>query len=155
MSLRCNYMRKFFTLFAGLTFLLFSMSLSAKGFADENLHYVITYKWGLIHKDAGDATLSLRNNGKDYNIMLAARTKPWADRFYQVRDTLCHTQKSRMKKGNMGKTSSNIHIRAVMSKDIALASEKTRKVIFRNPKKHSRQQDRYMTCCLYSTTCAS
>ena len=81
-------MRKFFTLFAGLTFLIFSMSLSAKGFADENLHYVITYKWGLIHKDAGDATLSLRNNGKDYNIMLAARTKPWADRFYQVRDTL-------------------------------------------------------------------
>ena len=81
-------MRKFFTLFGGLTFLLFSMSLSAKGFADENLHYVITYKWGLIHKDAGDATLSLRNNGKDYNIMLAARTKPWADRFYQVRDTL-------------------------------------------------------------------
>ena len=110
--------------------------------------------------------LSLRNNGKDYNIMLAARTKPWADRFYQVRDTLLG--KIRMndlrplsytkiahEKGNMGKTSSNIHIRAVMSKDIALASEKTRKVIFRNRKNTPSNRDRYMTCCLYSTTCAS
>ncbi len=62
--------------------------LAAKGLENEKLHYVITYKWGLIHKDAGDATLSLRNNGTNYELMLAAKTKPWADRFYQVRDTL-------------------------------------------------------------------
>lgn len=55
---------------------------------DEKLHYVISYKWGMIHKDAGEATLSLRNRGGEYDIMLAARTKPWADKFYQVRDTL-------------------------------------------------------------------
>lgn len=55
---------------------------------DENLHYVISYKWGLIHKDAGEATLSLRNRGQNYDIMLAAKTKPWADKFFQVRDTL-------------------------------------------------------------------
>lgn len=60
----------------------------ANSFSNEDLHYVITYKWGLIHKEAGTATLSLRNNGSNYNIMLAAKTKPWADKFYQVRDTL-------------------------------------------------------------------
>lgn len=70
-------------LFAGI-----SLTASATSFKNEDLHYVISYKWGLIHKDAGVATLSLRRNGSNYNILLAARTKPWADRFYQVRDTL-------------------------------------------------------------------
>lgn len=55
---------------------------------DETLHYVISYKWGLIHKDAGEATLSLRNKGNEYDVMLAAKTKPWADKIYMVRDTL-------------------------------------------------------------------
>lgn len=63
-------------------------SVMKASFHNEALHYVISYKWGLIHKDAGDATLSLNNNGTNYNIMLTAKTKPWADRFYQVRDTL-------------------------------------------------------------------
>ncbi len=63
-------------------------------FADETLRYVISYKWGLIHKDAGEATLSLRRRGSNYNIMLAAKTKPWADRFFQVRDTLLATVKA-------------------------------------------------------------
>ena len=57
-------------------------------FNNESLKYVISYKWGLIHKDAGEATLSLRKDGNRYNIMLTAKTKPWADKFYQVRDTL-------------------------------------------------------------------
>ena len=61
---------------------------AATPFQNEDLHYVISYKWGLIHKDAGDATLSLRRHGDNYNIMLAAKTKPWADKIYQVRDTL-------------------------------------------------------------------
>ena len=71
-------------------FLLFSLSFSAQatGWEDESLHYVISYKWGLIHKDAGEAVLSLKNRGTEYNIMLSAKTKPWADKFYQVRDTL-------------------------------------------------------------------
>ncbi|MEE1023308.1 MAG: DUF3108 domain-containing protein [Muribaculaceae bacterium] len=63
-------------------------SASAAQFANEKLRYVISYKWGLIHKDAGEATLSLHRNGSNYSIMLAARTKPWADKFFQVRDTL-------------------------------------------------------------------
>ena len=62
--------------------------ISASGFADETLHYVVAYKWGLIHKDAGEATLSLRNRGSEYFITLTGKTKPWADGFYMVRDTL-------------------------------------------------------------------
>ncbi|MBD5172994.1 MAG: DUF3108 domain-containing protein [Bacteroidales bacterium] len=60
----------------------------AVSFNNEQLRYVISYKWGVIHKDAGDATLSLRKQGDRYDVMLAAKTKPWADRFYMVRDTL-------------------------------------------------------------------
>ena len=57
-------------------------------FADETLKYVITYKWGLITKDSGDATLSLKNQGSKYYIKLTGKTKPWADDLFQVRDTL-------------------------------------------------------------------
>lgn len=63
-------------------------AFAAEAFQDETLRYVISYKWGLIHKDAGEATLSLRRKGDNYNIMLTAKTKPWADHIYQVRDTL-------------------------------------------------------------------
>lgn len=81
-------MRNLLYIFILLSTALTPVKVIAKGFTNEKLHYVITYKWGLIHKDAGDATLSLRNNGTNYDLMLAAKTKPWADRFYQVRDTL-------------------------------------------------------------------
>ncbi len=57
-------------------------------FSDETLHYVITYKWGLITKDSGDATLSLKNRGPNYYIKLTGKTKPWADGMFRVRDTL-------------------------------------------------------------------
>ncbi len=59
-----------------------------KSFSDETLDYVITYKWGLIHKEAGTARMSLKNKGSDYEITLTGKTKPWADKVYQVRDTL-------------------------------------------------------------------
>lgn len=65
-----------------------ALRVGAADFANEDLHYVITYKWGLIHKEAGTATLSLRSSGNDYRLSLTARTKPWADRVFQVRDTL-------------------------------------------------------------------
>lgn len=71
-----------------LAFCTFSSSAFAAGFKPETLHYVISYKWGLIHKDAGEATLSLKNNGGVYDIRLTARTKPWADKIFMVRDTL-------------------------------------------------------------------
>jgi hypothetical protein len=62
-------------------------------FADEDLSYVVEYKWGLINKDAGTATMSLRRDGTRYNAKLAARTLPWADKLYRVRDTLSVTMK--------------------------------------------------------------
>lgn len=70
----------------------------AEKFANETLKYVISYKWGLVHKDAGEATLTLRNSGNNYNVMLSARTKPWADKIFMVRDTLKATiQKNTLK----------------------------------------------------------
>ena len=63
-------------------------NIYAKGFSDESLHYVVSYKWGLVNKDAGEATLALKRVGNNYDITLSAKTKPWADRFYNVRDTL-------------------------------------------------------------------
>lgn len=66
-----------------------AMGASAQSnFQNETLRYVITYKWGLIHKDAGEAVMTLRNNGSTYNITLTGKTKSWADGFYKVRDTL-------------------------------------------------------------------
>lgn len=64
---------------------------SAVTFPDETLHYVVSYKWGLIHKEAGDANVTLRNRGNNYEMTLIGKTRPWADRFYSVRDTLLAT----------------------------------------------------------------
>jgi len=60
----------------------------ASGFSNESLHYVITYKWGLIHKEVANATLSLHNQDNNYVMTLTAKTKPWADKIFEVRDTL-------------------------------------------------------------------
>lgn len=56
--------------------------------ASETLHYVITYKWGLINKEAGDATLTMQTSGTESSLTLTARTRPWADKVFAVRDTL-------------------------------------------------------------------
>lgn len=64
-----------------------SVSAETK-FADETLKYVITYKWGIITKDSGEAILSLKNQGSKYYIQLTGKTKPWADDLFKVRDTL-------------------------------------------------------------------
>lgn len=55
---------------------------------DEDLRYVVLYKWGFINRDAGEATLSLRADGEVSHAQLAARTMPWADKVFRVRDTL-------------------------------------------------------------------
>lgn len=51
-----------------LVLIFFGMQSYAKEFKDETLNYVISYKWGLIHKDAGEATLKLRNSGNKYKL---------------------------------------------------------------------------------------
>lgn len=55
---------------------------------DETLHYNVMFKWGLINKKAGRATLSLHRTDTAYISTLTARSEPWADRFFRVRDTL-------------------------------------------------------------------
>lgn len=65
--------------------------MSGAGFPNEKLNYVVSYKWGLVHKDAGDATITLNRQGGHYNITLYGKTKSWADKFFEVRDTLQST----------------------------------------------------------------
>lgn len=77
-----------------ILFATFVAACSAYEFSNERLNYVISYKWGLIHKDAGTASLTLQRSGSHYNVMLDARTKPWADKFYRVRDTLMATMRT-------------------------------------------------------------
>lgn len=64
---------------------------TAHQFTDETLHYKVSYKWGLIHKNAGTATMALRVKGNSATATLYARTDPWADKFYNLRDTLITT----------------------------------------------------------------
>lgn len=54
----------------------------------EKLKYVVTYKWGLINKEAGDAILTLNDRGNYYDIKMTAKSHPWADKVFMVRDTL-------------------------------------------------------------------
>ena len=57
-------------------------------FSNEKLNYRIMYKWGLVNKQAGHATLSLKSTPKTYELLLTAASEPWADNFFKVRDTL-------------------------------------------------------------------
>ena len=78
-------------------FLLVLINISV--YADtEKLNYVVTYKWGLIQKDAGDVEITKKPKGEGYELKLVAKTKPWADRIYKLRDTLIsNTQRDRYK----------------------------------------------------------
>ncbi|MCH5238696.1 MAG: DUF3108 domain-containing protein [Muribaculaceae bacterium] len=71
--------------------------LTCSAFAStEKLNYVVTYKWGIIQKDAGDVEIYTTPHGNGYELKLIAKTKPWADHIYKVRDTLVSiTEKQR------------------------------------------------------------
>lgn len=83
--------RRFLTLIVALAATILIPLSACAAFSNETLRYVISYKWGMVHKDTGEATLSLRNSGGKYNITLTAKTKPWADKIFMVRDTLRST----------------------------------------------------------------
>ncbi len=71
-----------------------AVSLHAINFSNETLNYRVTYKWGLINKNAGTAKLTLTHDGHDlYTGVLTARSDRWADRIYSVRDTLISVMK--------------------------------------------------------------
>ncbi len=64
------------------------MSANEISFNNEKVNYKVMYKWGLVNKQAGTATLSISNHGANYITKLTAKSDPWADNFYMVRDTL-------------------------------------------------------------------
>lgn len=57
----------------------------------ETLNYKVMFKWGIVQKQAGRATLQLKQQGNTFVATLFARSEPWADRFYSLRDTLTST----------------------------------------------------------------
>lgn len=65
-----------------------SLHLCVNASTSEKFNYIVTYKWGLINKDAGEVEIIKQPKGDGYELKLIARTKPWADRIYKVRDTL-------------------------------------------------------------------
>lgn len=69
--------------------------LSAAGkvshFNDEVLNYKVMFKWGLVQKQAGRATLKLTSAPDKFVATLYARSESWADHFYSLRDTLIST----------------------------------------------------------------
>lgn len=68
-----------------------SFSAQASEIKEETLHYKVMFRWGLVHKQAGRATLTLKNSGAHFTAALYARSEKWADRFFSVRDTLVST----------------------------------------------------------------
>lgn len=88
--------RLFLSLTYFLSFLLTSFGAFAsrpaksglQGLGREHLNYVVTYKWGLIQKDAGTADMYLTESPAQYTVKMTAKSKPWADKIFMVRDTL-------------------------------------------------------------------
>lgn len=60
----------------------------SRKFSNESLNYKVMFKWGIVQKQAGRASLSITNVHDKYHAKLTARSEHWADRFYRVRDTL-------------------------------------------------------------------
>lgn len=67
---------------------LFAFPVHGFEFKNEKLNYRVMYKWGLVNKQAGHATLSLHSDASVYRLTLTAASEPWADKFFKVRDTL-------------------------------------------------------------------
>ncbi len=73
-----------------LSILMACTAVCASAFSpsNETLNYKVMYKWGLIHKQAGTATITLRPGGAGYKAVATAKSAPWADKIYRLRDTL-------------------------------------------------------------------
>ena len=71
-----------------ISLIAFSLSAEDISFENEQLNYKVMYKWGFVQKQAGTASLTITNKNDMYITKLTARTDPWADPLYTVRDTL-------------------------------------------------------------------
>ena len=81
-------MKQAITVIFALACCLLGHSSPAKVFIGEQLDYEIVFHWGIIWKHAASATMSFGQSGQGYSAKLTARTVSWADKLYQVRDTL-------------------------------------------------------------------
>lgn len=67
---------------------------NSRTFDNETLRYKVLYRWGLINKTAGYATIRMLPGGaEECRAQLTAASEPWADRFFRVRDTLNSTMR--------------------------------------------------------------
>lgn len=82
---------KSWTIAMALAIVSLNFATAGVKFDNETLKYKVMYKWGLISKVAGYATLDLRTGGSDYKASLVAKSAPWADKLYPLRDTLFST----------------------------------------------------------------
>lgn len=73
---------------AAMVLAIHAIALAAK--PAESLNYRVMFKWGLVNKQAGTVNLSTfsKDGGSRFEALLTARSAKWADRFYEVRDTL-------------------------------------------------------------------
>lgn len=57
---------------------------------NETLNYRVAFKWGMVNKTAGRVTVKMTTSPSDdtYKAVVYARSEPWADRIYSLRDTL-------------------------------------------------------------------
>jgi hypothetical protein len=88
-----KFRRRCIAMFLAAVAAISSTAAQAVEFQNETLSYRVTYKWGLIQKVAGSASLTLTKQpsaGK-YKAVLVARSLPWADKIFSVRDTLSGT----------------------------------------------------------------
>lgn len=83
-----NLFRHIFILILSLAASLHLYAAPPHCLSSETLTYKVMFKWGLINKQAGRATLTLQKYPNEYKATLSARSEPWADRIYKVRDTL-------------------------------------------------------------------
>lgn len=84
-------MKRLLVALTGIILSIGAFSASAVDFQDEILNYKVMFKWGFISKVAGYATLDLRTAPDQYKATLYARSAPWADNIYSLRDTLYTT----------------------------------------------------------------
>jgi Protein of unknown function (DUF3108). len=87
-------MNRFLTILTFLTLCFTRISaddLKPVSLVDETLTYDVIYKWGLINKVAGHASMTLRNDGDLYQAAVYARNASWANSIYPLRDTLYTT----------------------------------------------------------------
>ncbi len=85
-------MKRFFTLLTiAASITVSSLASQPVLLVDETLTYDVIYKWGLINKVAGYASMTLRNDGDYYQAAVYARNAPWANGIYKLRDTLYTT----------------------------------------------------------------